>query len=210
MKSSPTAHFGLPPCLWVPIAAVSVEAIGGKVGKIERTEIGSGGRVNAVLVRSFASRGSRTAPLWKQAEAAAFAKILHPELQVWVHVDYHSYRNAYVAFGMPAIPAGYFLDHIQNRRAVRARGLSHPYLRLCPVSRQVNTSGGHRDGGEGMEVAYVKNMASSSKGVREEFAKCLVEPIQYADPMDLTKMLNVAPGTRTLDGVRDLQALFYP
>ena len=34
-------------------------------------------------------------------------------------------------------------------------------------------------------------------------------PIRYADPMDLTKMLNVPPGTKTLDGVRDLQSLFY-
>jgi hypothetical protein len=32
----------------------------------------------------------------------------------------------------------------------------------------------------------------------------------YADPMDLTKMLNIAPGTGTLDGVRDTQDLFFP
>ena len=28
--------------------------------------------------------------------------------------------------------------------------------------------------------------------------------------MDLTKMLNLPPGTFTLDGLRDTQALFYP
>jgi len=33
--------------------------------------------------------------------------------------------------------------------------------------------------------------------------------IVYADPADLTKMLDVAPGTETLDGVRDFQPLFF-
>jgi hypothetical protein len=28
--------------------------------------------------------------------------------------------------------------------------------------------------------------------------------------MDLTKMLDVAPGTQPLDGVRETQALFFP
>jgi hypothetical protein len=32
----------------------------------------------------------------------------------------------------------------------------------------------------------------------------------YADPMDLTKMLDIAPGTQVLNGVRDTQRLFYP
>jgi hypothetical protein len=39
--------------------------------------------------------------------------------------------------------------------------------------------------------------------------------IVYADPMDLTKMLDIKPGTSDpekgpLAGVRDTQALFYP
>jgi hypothetical protein len=63
-----------------------------------------------------------------------------------VHVDFDGYRDAYKQFidqfGLPAIPPGYFLDHVQNRKAIRQRGYTHPYLRLCPVSRAVNTSGG--------------------------------------------------------------------
>jgi len=43
---------------------------------------------------------------------------------------------------MPEIPANFVLDHIQNREAIRLREYSHPYLRLCPISSQVNTSGG--------------------------------------------------------------------
>jgi hypothetical protein len=34
--------------------------------------------------------------------------------------------------------------------------------------------------------------------------------IIYADPMDLTKMLDIPPGTEVLNGVRDTQQLFYP
>jgi hypothetical protein len=93
---------------------------------------------------------------------------------------------------------------------VRLRGYSHPYLRLCPVSHEVNSSGGHVTGGEGMETAFIADLASYSPAIQEEVAKALRHPVQYADPMDLTKMLNVAPGTFTLDGVRDLQGLFYP
>ena len=32
----------------------------------------------------------------------------------------------------------------------------------------------------------------------------------YADPMDITKMLDIPPGTQVLNGVRDMMALFYP
>jgi hypothetical protein len=101
---------------------------------------------------------------------------------------------------MPAIPAGSFLDHVQNRKAIRLRGCSHPYLRLCPVDRAVNTSGGHAAGGEGMERAFL----SSRANIR------VPNKMIYADPMDLTKMLNISPGTRVLNGVRDTQPLFYP
>lgn len=34
--------------------------------------------------------------------------------------------------------------------------------------------------------------------------------IIYADPMDLTKMLNINPGLLVLNGVRDTESLFYP
>ena len=33
--------------------------------------------------------------------------------------------------------------------------------------------------------------------------------IIYADPFDLTKMLDVKPGTKTLPGVSAMQRLFY-
>ena len=134
---------------------------------------------------------------------------LHPLRQVWVHVDFDGYRDGYKQFigqvGLPAIPPGYFLDHVQNRKAIRERGYTHSYLRLCPVSRAVNTSGGSQYGGEGMEKAYLKYL----KGL-PAVPPLFQSEIVYADPMDLTKMLDIPPGTGVLEGVRETQKLFFP
>jgi hypothetical protein len=160
------------------------------------------GRVNALLVMAAATSVPEepNISLWKSPLASVARERLHSPRQVWVHVDYVAYRQAYIGFGMPALRADYFLDHIQNRKAIRLRGYSHPYLRLCPVHRTVNTSGGHAMGGEGMERAFLSTQAAVPASNR----------IIYADPMDLTKMLDIAPGTQALNGVRDTQRLFYP
>jgi hypothetical protein len=195
---------GLPPCLRVPIAAASVGAIRQYVGSILQTVSGRTGRVNAVCVRPFDSRVPKhpAVRLWKQPNAAAYEERLFPAKQVWVHVDYDGYREAYQHLGLPPIPAGHFLDHVQNREAVRLRGYSHPYLRLCPVSRRVNTSGGSDYGGEGMEKDYLRTVPGAAQRARGQ--------VVYADPMDLTKMLDIPPGLHTLPGVRDTQQLFFP
>lgn len=212
MDDSAAPRFGLPPCLWVPIAAVSVAAVERFVGKIVAQKTSRSGRVNAMLVQTALNRAPENfrVALWREPNSSLYRERLFPGRQVWVHIDYAGYRRAYLNFGMPAIQQGYFLDHIQNRQAIRLRGYSHPFVRLCPVSRGVNTSGGHDTGGEGMEKAFLRSRATKSAAVQNEFRALLQFPIQYADPMDLTKMLDVAPGTETLPGVRDLQSFFYP
>jgi hypothetical protein len=197
-------RFGLPMSLWVPIAAASVTDIESYVGAVlQRLDAPGGGRTNALLVRSFpcAMPNEAHVPLWQSSIAAGAAERLHPDRQVWVHVDYNGYRQAYIDFGMPPIPANYFLDHVQNRKAMRLRGNSHPYVRLSPVHRAVNTSAGHPFGGEGMERRF---LAAGNVPVSTP------NKIIYAEPMDLTKMLDVVPGTQVLNGVRDTQRLFYP
>jgi hypothetical protein len=82
----------------------------------------------------------------------------------------------------------------------------HPYLRLCSVSGAVNTSGGVNTGGEGMEKAYLRSLAPDDE-LLAQFAR---RPVVYADPMDITKMLDISPGTQVLNGVRDTLALLYP
>lgn len=203
LRGDPEApRFGLPMSLHVPIAAVSIEAIDTFVGAVVRERLGRDGRPKALLVQAPPRSFQAGVPLWTSAAADLAMLRLHPSLQVWVDVDYASYRNAYLSFGL-TIPPGYFLDHIQNRRAMRLRERTHPWLRLCPVHRRVNTSGGSPVGGEGMEVEYLAAKLPAGLSLP-------VHRLIYADPMDLTKMLDVEPGTRPLDGVRDTQALFYP
>jgi hypothetical protein len=226
----------LPASLRVPIAASDAAAIELYVGEIVRALVGRGAdaapRTNAVLVRTHA----RPVPnevgvgLWLAPSAAIYNDRLFPEYQVWVHVDYRGYRRAYSQFGL-TIPVGYFLDHIQNRKAVRLQldfraaarergyatpGTGHPYLRLCPVRSAVNTSGGVDTGGEGMEREYLAGLVSRLTAgdlppdAVNQLLTAMRGEIVYADPMDLTKMLDILPGTRPLDGVRDTQALFFP
>jgi hypothetical protein len=203
MIDATSPRFGLPASLWIPIASASVAGVEMYVGRIERRLTDPRmGRVNAALVETRLGNVAKEpdVALWKSPLARSASERLYPPKQVWVHVDYDDYRQAYIDFGMPAIPPNYFLDHVQNRIAIRLRDRSHPYLRLCPVDRRVNTSGGHRAGGEGME----KEFLASRPSVRVQHT------IIYADPMDLTKMLNIPPGTQVLDGVRNTQRLFYP
>jgi hypothetical protein len=203
LRGDPKApHFGLPSSLHVPIAAASIEAIDTFVGDVLRERLGREGRPKALLVQTPPRSVEAGVPLWTSAAADLAMQRLHPPLQVWVDVDYAAYRRAYLSFGL-TMPPGYFLDHIQNRRAMRLRGRSHPWLRLCPVHRRVNTSGGSPVGGEGMEYEYLAGALAAGLSFPEH-------QVIYADPMDLTKMLDVEPGTRPLDGVRDTQALFYP
>jgi hypothetical protein len=206
---------GLPPSLRIPIAAASVAAIQKYVGTVIGLPVlGRSGPLQGQSValciqpHDRALRKDPGVDLWKHGNASTSMDRLHPLRQVWVHVDFDGYRDAYKQFidqfGLPAIPPGYFLDHVQNRKAIRQRGYTHPYLRLCPVSRTVNTSGGSQYGGEGMEkeyLEYLKGLPAAPPLFQSE--------IVYADPMDLTKMLDIPPGTGVLEGVRETQKLFF-
>ena len=180
------------------------------MGPVMARRISRNGRTNAVLLASHpAPPETGGVPLWNAPDAAICRARLHPERQVWVHVDYHGYRSAWRAFGMPD-PGADFLDHIANRRAIRLRRSAHPYLRLCPVSHRVNTSGGGTRGGEGMECEFLENLASYSEKIQAAVWKANEAPLLLADPMDLTKMLNLPLGTFTLDGVARLAVAILP
>lgn len=212
MLDSRSQTFGLPPSLSIPIAARSVTAIEKFVGIRIDEKFGRDGTNNALLVEPYERPDIEHSEiqLWKEENAREYFNRLHPDRQVWVHVDYSSYRKAYIGFKMPAMADGYFLDHIQNREAVRLKGYSHPFLRLCPVSRQVNTSGGHNLGGEGMEKAYLRGLQTFPDAQRTAFENSNVAKITYADPMDICKMLDLPPGTEQLPGVAAIHRLIYP
>lgn len=201
--------YGLPPCLHIPVAAASVSVLEQFVGTVLERRTSRAGRMNALLIQPH-HVPSRTAGvlLWHEPNARECFARLHPERQVWVHVDHNGYRDSWRKFKMPD-PGANFLDHVLNRRAIRLLKSAHPYLRLCPVSRRVNTSSGGVHGGEGRQCEFLANLNSYSEGIQAAVWKTSEEPLRLADPMDLTKMLNLPPGTKTLDGVRDVQHLFY-
>ena len=204
--------FGLPPSLRIAVAAADPSTIERFAGCIVATQAARAtGRINAIKVRTAAAPPEpNRVLLWEHPQANHFRSILYPEFQLWVHVDFAGYRRAWQRLGMPGLPADFMLDHIANRKATRLRGYLHPYIRLCPVPRIINTNAGHPLGGEGMERDYMKHVQSLPERQRRDAINKMRSLIVYADPMDLTKMLRISPGTQTLDGVRDLLALFYP
>ena len=205
-----TGTFGLPPSLRIAIAATDIEAIEIYVGPVVTTVKSRTGTVNAAKVRTVKpTKLDENVSLWRHVEANKFAAALFPEFQLWVHVDYGSYRNAWKQLCISKLKPGTILDHLSNRKATRTRGYLHPYIRLAPVSKTVNTNAGHQSGGEGMERKYMKYIQSLPELKRRKLIENMRSHVQYADPMNLTKMLNISPGTHILNGVRDFQNMFY-
>jgi len=101
------------------------------------------------------------------------------------------------------------LDHIRNRAAVRISGYRHPFLRLCPVSRETNTSGGLDNGAEGLEKIELRKLEQQPEHIRVQTKRVLAAPIVLADPIDLTKMLNIPPGLTELRGVAPMLMKYY-
>jgi hypothetical protein len=60
-----------------------------------------------------------------------------------------------------------------------------------------------------MEKQFARELASYPAGIQEEWAKASRSAVVYADPVDLTKMLDRAPGLGDLRGVSETQQLFY-
>lgn len=208
-ENSPT--HGMPSCLRVPTAASDIASIQKYVGHIENTVKGRDNQIKALFIKPYMTGNPENpqAKLWELPEKEFFIKQLYPQYQVWVHVDYRNYRKAYLNFGMPTPPIGYVLDHIQNRKVIRLVNYKHPYLRLCPVSRSVNASGGHIMGTEGMEKSNIINDRKLPDKWMKRKKYYNSFNIIYADPIDLTKMLNIPTGTKELPGVAKMLLKFY-
>ena len=217
--SAASNPFGLYNSLRIPVAAATLTAIRHHVGTFDQSDLYQTATVkhNVGAVRVHARVPSaipQDAKLWNHPAAAAFFDVLYAREQLWVHVDFEGYGRAWEKL-MSSVPSGIFLDHIQNRRSTWLRNSVYPYIRLCPVPRQINTNAGHGSGAEGMEFRYVQQLRASmskrawAKEMRDlqlrEFSRGMV----YADPLDLTKMLRISPGTKVLAGVGAFQHWFY-
>ena len=63
---------------------------------------------------------------------------------------------------------------------------------------------------EGMAKEFMRSLPNRTEAVQESVRDAVNCDIVYADPMDLTKMLNISPGTQVLAGVGESLKLFYP
>jgi hypothetical protein len=185
--------YGLPLCCHIPIAARSEAAIEKYVGQIARV-LTPASPNKALLVHPYdAPPLDRRLPIWAMKESA----ILHHSQQVWVHVDYRGYREAY-ARAFPEEPLNELvLDHILNRRMARA--MRFDYLRIVPISRGANSSSGGLP--EKWGVAYQSSPEMLRVNARRQSF------IQYADLGDIVKMLNLKTGGALQDAVNEAQSL---
>lgn len=184
---------GLTSDLHVPVAASNFDAIESHVGEIQTCLCGRKRPVNAVVVVANQPKRNPRVPLWELPNAEEYYQRLHPTRQLWVHVDYAGYRRAWERLGFGNLSRDIFLDHVRNRAAVRISGYKHPFVRLCPVSRETNTSSGLNNGAEGLEKIELRKLAQQPEHIRVRMEKALEAPVLLADPIDLTKMLDIPP-----------------
>ena len=194
-KDQAIRSWGMPECLHVPTAAVNEEAIIRYIGKVVRV-LAKGPANKALLVEVKDPPPIDTRlPIWKLKESSIF----HNRMQVWVHVAYTRYRQAYRrAFPTEDI-AHKILSHALNRRMAVLQGFQ--YVRITPISRSSNSSSGFS---ENWGVALYRKpeelQAHKRRGVF----------IHYADLSSLMVMLDLKLGGGLMDAVNEGQKLVRP
>jgi hypothetical protein len=185
----------LPECLHVPVAAVNEAAIRSYIGEIEQVLAG-GASPKALIVNINESPTiDRQLPIWELASS----KILYLRRQVWVHIAFTRYRDAYrKAFPEESID-GKVLSHTMNRRVAALKGFA--YVRITPTSRGCNSSSGFSEKwGVGLHNSPEQNAANRKRGAF----------IQYADLCDLMVMLDLKVGGGVMAMVNEGQKLVTP
>jgi hypothetical protein len=178
----------LPRCLHVPVAAVDEAAIRDYIGDVEQV---------------LAKRSSCKALLVKIAEPPEIdpllpicdhpnANVLHAHRQVWVHIAFNRYREAYRKAFPDDVIGGKVLSHAMNRRTAALKGFD--YVRITTVSRGGNSSSG-----------FSEQWGVSLHGSPAQMAARRIRPpfIQYADLSDLMLMLDIKVGGGVMDVVNE-------
>lgn len=188
--------FALPDCLHLPIAARSEAAITRFIGEIVR--VGSPGSPNmALLVEAgWPYPIDERLPIWGVAES----QILRRSSQLWVHVDYRAYRQAYIRTFQAEDLEGHDVDHIMNRHVARLKGFE--YVRVVPILSAANRSSGGLS--EKWAIEYHSSPAMKVKNLANP------AQVQMADLADIVKMLNLKTGGAHQDPVNDAQSLVRP
>lgn len=182
----------LPECLHVPIAAVDESSICRYIGAIVGV-VSSATTRRALLVKiPPPPKRDHRLPIWELAEST----VLYLPVQLWVHVNYTGYREAYKrAFPKEDITKK-VINHILNRRIARIKG--YEYVRVSSVTRGVNSSSGYSEN-------WGVNLKCKPKMTKEEIRGGAY--IQYADLCDLMVMMNIKVGGGVMSMVNKGQYL---
>lgn len=186
---------GIPLCLHVPIAAVDEAAIATYVGEIKAV-LSGGGQRRAFLVEAYPPEPRDPCyPIWDEPGSA----MLHHPLQVWVHVGYTRYRQAYRR-AFPEDQLGEMvLSHAMNRRIAALKGFD--FVRITPTSRGANSSSAFVEGwGKKLHAEPDQMEANRRRGTF----------IEYADITDLMLMLDIKLGGGVMDVVNEGRKLVRP
>ena len=144
----------------------------------------------------------------------ASADNLSVKSQVWVHVDDPDYREAYVASRLTtaAAIATLVLDHVMNRELARSLGFT--WLRLCPITRAVNSAGAQyekwrnqderKNWGPGTKLRTAPDISPDAWMLPAERARTRV---MYAGFVEIAKMLNMLTGGGPASSAGGLQHL---
>lgn len=194
-KEIARTQWALPECLHVPIAAVDEAAIKTYIGDIDQVLAG-GSPPRALLVKTMEPPPiDPRLPIWEFASSNVF----HRRRQVWVHVAFTRYRNAYRK-AFPEEPIhDKVLSHLLNRRIAAVKGLT--YVRITPTSRSCNSSSVLA---ESWGLAMYSNPKEPTAYQRRGAF------IQYADLADLMVMLDLKIGGGVMAVVNEGQRLLRP
>lgn len=183
--------YGFHGSLIVPIGAKSKQSIVEYIGDIKHTF----GNESAFLVAFKPLEQPNNLPVWQHPRSY----LLNYSSQLWVHIKSTAYRKYYFeAFKSDNIDTKFVIDHIMNRKLAAKYG--YQYVRLLHIERGVNS-----DSGRGGETFANENYVISSR-LNPELA---INDIEYADPSDLLKMLNIKTGGKYIDNVGKNHHLFF-
>ena len=185
----------VPPCLYLPIAARSIESIEKFVGSVQRV-LSQPKSKAALLVNPYHCKPEACKlPIWQHQNV----NVLNQLGEVWVQVDYKYYRNAYLR-AYPETDRNLVLDHVLNRREARLKGFE--YLRLVPISRAVNSSHGGLSERWGVDYHNSPEMRKINNASKAE--------VQYADLTNIIKMMDIQGGGGLMENANTTQKLVAP
>jgi hypothetical protein len=134
-------------------------------------------------------------PIWEHPAC----DVLDRRLQVWVDIQYTAYRAAYRRAFPDEEIQDRIVSHAMNRRVANLKGFR--FVRLTPISRAANSSSAHSEKWGVTQHSHPDQMAlNRGRGWS----------VQYADFVEVLLMLDIHPGGKPMNAMRDGLRLMYP